>query len=453
MIGRDLSLYLLVGVAAFLLVRGLLSRGSMLRYPFLAAAVVAGWFAPQAIGLLYDKSLPPGGYTLTMLFAAASLIAVLLGEKWAAKPTTIRLYHHDEHILLYGAAILSSIGALAYFRYLATVPTLTVDGLLTGFMTILWFFSRFLFFGLALALLLLLRKFSWLALVIVVLDAHALSGLILYGGRRGPAVEIAMIVMCALWFQKRILPPRTLIIAAVLAAALLANSIGQYRSLIISINEYRSDGVAARLPTMDELLSIPFLQEFKEVMREGSFEARNAIYNISATYESLNFDFGLGLWNHLVHSYFPGQIMGFGMKQMLQFDLTDNARQVYGYRSHIGTTSTGFADSFRSFFVLGVLVFAAIGAFMQYWWRRAMLGSLEAQFYYCVLASTAMHAVTHSTQWFVAFLPQLFIFSAPLFWMARRRVGRIQTRCVAQGPDLPVRQTLVDARARYLPGQ
>ncbi len=60
MIINQITLYLLIGLTAALLLRGLWRHEDMLRFPFLAAATMAGWFIPQAIGLSENDFLPEG---------------------------------------------------------------------------------------------------------------------------------------------------------------------------------------------------------------------------------------------------------------------------------------------------------------------------------------------------------------------------------------------------------
>jgi hypothetical protein len=115
----------------------------------------------------------------------------------------------------------------------------------------------------------------------------------------------------------------------------------------------------------------------------------------------------------------PAQIVGRDVKEALKVDLEDLAMEVYGYRPWIGTTLTGFTDSFTSFGPAGPVAFGAIAAFLASFWRRAVSGSLSGQYFYCILITTGLHAITHGTAWFVAFLPQAFGFSWVVFRWAQ----------------------------------
>jgi hypothetical protein len=403
---NELSLIVLMAVSGALILRGLLLKTGPLRYPFLASLVVAGWFIPQAIGLTNDVLLPEGGYTLTMYYASACLVAVFLGDVLAKQPASVTVVAYDEKRLLVGAAVLSAVGLLAFSMIFRVDREVNEQGLTTGIVTILFFFSRLQFFGFGIALMLLLNRWSWPALAIVLIDLNSILGFVLFGGRRGPAVDIVLITLCMLWFQRRILVPRLALIGGAAVAAIVVNSVGHYRSLVAA-NE--------RLPTLEEFFSIDFLENFTQITQEGFYEVRNAITYIAATFETSNYNFGLSYWNHLVFSYIPAQFVGADLKAALMFDLPDNAVEAYGFERHIGTTFTGFADSFIALSFLGVFVFGWIAALFARWWHKANAGDWKAQLFYALSLATGLHAVTHGTEWFIAFLPQLFIFTIPLF--------------------------------------
>jgi hypothetical protein len=415
---NEAALAILISVTVALMVRGLSTREGFLRYSFLVALVMAGWFIPQAIGLLDDESLPENGFSLTMLYAAACLAAVYNGEsKYRYKPRPIYTYNSNK--LLIGAGVLSVIGLWAYAQIFSVELKYTEEGLTTGTFTILYFFSKLQYFGLGIAVLVLLRGWSWPAFLIVALTMNSVLGIILFGGRRGPAVDVALIVLCMLWFQRRILVPRAILLGCAALGALFVNVAGQYRSIVSK---------TGRLPTFDELMAIDFLGAFFAVTRDGFHEVRNAIMYVIATFESFNYNFGAGYWNYLVFSYVPGQIVGANVKSALMFNLPDNPVEVFGYQRHIGTTFTGFADSFVAFSFLGVLVFFAFSKLLTNWWHRANAGDERGQALYAVSLATALHGVTHGTQWFAVFLMQLVIFVIPIFRWAK--TGTAQPKMV-----------------------
>ena len=419
-----LALLFLIAVTIAMLLKGIAKRGAgILQFPFLAAAVMAGWFLPQAIKLVADSTLPLGGYALTMLYAAVAMYALGLGDK-ARLRSRRSIAQYDERGLSLGAFVLSLVGAAAFALILRTPAAKTAEGLTTGIVTIYFFFYKAQYFGYALALNLYLRRPSALMLALIIFNITSFSSFVLLGGRRGLAVELALITACAFWFQRRWLIPKTLMLTSIFLGAIFTASAGRYRSLVHTINDPSVLTGGPRLPTLEEFFSIDWISGFLEVSREATFEVTNAIHYVAAAWDTLSFDLGTSYWNFLVFSYVPGQFVGHDLKSALQFDLPDLPAQSYGYFRHIGTTFTGFADSFTAFGPFGVLVFFLIARMMRQWWDRAENGSIRDQFFYCVMIATAMHGITHGTQWVVVALPQLIVFSYFVFRLSPRIVKR-----------------------------
>jgi len=413
------SLMILMAVTAAVLVRGFfMQEAGYLKYPFLAAAVVAGWFIPQAIGLANDVRLPEGGYDVTMIYAAMSLIAAVIGDRWKSGAPVVNTWVYNDTRLAIGAAVLSAIGAAAFTLILNTTADRTADGLTTGVVTIYYFLYALQYMGLAIALLLLLRKFSWVTFGIVAFDYSSVSGFVLFGGRRGAALDVAFITICAFWFARRILLPRLLMIAGMVFGALMVNVAGEYRQLVATINKNSSE---PRLPTFQEFMEIPFLDHFRDTTSKGSYEVKNAIYYIASALQNSTYDFGTHYWNFFVFRYIPAQLLGADLKQSLMFDVPNDPSRIYDYTRHIGTTYTGFADTFSAFSFPGIFVFTVIAAIMTKWWSAALAGDFQARLFYCATVATAMESITHSTEWFFIFLPQVFIFTLPILYWARER--------------------------------
>jgi hypothetical protein len=419
------SFTFLAVIVVAMLVRGLTRPGGTLEYPFLAAATMAGWFMPQALLLMNDPYLPEVGYDAAMVMAGLSMIAILRGDRYVAKAIPSQIEQYDEHRLLIGAAALSAIGAVAFALVLRTPGEVNEEGLGTGIVTIYFFFFTAQFFGLALALIVFLRRYSPLAAAVVAFDYVSISGFVLFGGRRGPLVELVLITFCALWFRRGIAPPRALFVIGVVASSLFINAAGEYRSLVFSINASRSEQEGGRLPTLDEVMQIDFLRSFTSSDPRRTDEARNAIFDIAATVETFGFRFGADYWNYMVFRYVPAQLVGRDMKEMLTVRLPDLAAEVYAHHPWIGTTHTGFSDSFLSFGPAGALIFGLIASLLARHWREAVKGSLKGQYFYCILITTGLHSITHGTAWFVAFVPQALGFSWIVFrWAEIKRDPR-----------------------------
>ena len=57
-------------ICCLLLLQGMISRGAIYEFPFLAGAVFAGFALPQFVGLASDPFLPPGALEKTLVMAS-----------------------------------------------------------------------------------------------------------------------------------------------------------------------------------------------------------------------------------------------------------------------------------------------------------------------------------------------------------------------------------------------
>ena len=295
----SLAFGILSVVVLVMLGQGLSKRAAALELPFLAAAVTAGWFMPQAYGIMNEPTLPPGGYALTIIYAAGCLVALAVGWGRFSRSERAELPIYSDQRLLSGAAVLSVVGFAAYTQIFQVDVERTVDGLSTGIVTVLFFFSKLQYFGLAIAIVLLMRRFSWFALALVLFDLNTVLSFVLYGGRRGPAVFVILIVLTSLWFGRRVLIPRVLLIAGIAICALLANGISTYRQSVYELG---------RIPTLSELLQLDLIGESTGIGE--NFEVRNAVTYVAATFETTNYDFGAQYWNFFIFSFLPAQFVG-----------------------------------------------------------------------------------------------------------------------------------------------
>ena len=166
---------------------------------------------------------------------------------------------------------------------------------------------------------------------------------------------------------------------------------------------------------------------------EGGYELTNTVYKIETLDRNLNFDFGLSLWNQLVFSYVPAQFLGADFKRSLivSESLDDSVYNEFYYTRATGTTSTGMADAFASFWYFGALKFFLIAFILSKLYRAAVRGNFVAQFLSIVLMTPALHAITHSTNWFFKDWPQILFFVGPVLLLARSKrssLGKLPSR-------------------------
>ncbi len=411
---------------------GMVRQERMLLFPFLAAGVFLGWVLPQLMGLTNHQFLPRGGLEKTIIMAILCLAATWLGFTMNRHPATLFNWRFDRGRLLWGSAVLSVLGAI--FFYMVSVIAVDVvamhGGAWTGIVTIYLFFARLLGVGMAIALILHLNRPSWPTLAIIVFDLAFYLERIIIRGRRAAMVELSLMLLMALWFQRRWRPPRWIVVFVLLAGVLLVNSIGDYRSAMMGDDRWSWSGAG-----VSEILEIDYTGNLQRLAsgKAKSRELTNAIMNIEATDRRKLFDFGLSHWNWLVHRYVPGQLIGVDMKRAMMIEFADigsasrNAVREFNYVPTPGSTPTGLSDAFQSFWYFGAFNFFAIGWIMSRWNAAAVRGNIAAQVILMLTVTPALHAITHSTHWFFVFFVQLSAFLVPVLVLARVR----QRKCSA----------------------
>lgn len=399
------------------LIWGLQKRERLIQYPFLAAAVFAGWILPQVIGLNHQQTVSGDSLDKATLMAILCLAAIWIGYRWAT-PVQMLQWQFDR-----GRLILVSIGLCligAYFAYrvslLSAEVTIATSGQWTGIITIYEFFSHLITVGMVVALLVHLRRPSWHTFAILLFGAAYYADRIIMKGRRAAMVEFAMIVLLGLWYRRRIAFPRWLVVLSLCAGALLVNSIGDYRGVMLGSDRTSWSGAG-----FSDIAGIDYLGNFMRAMtgERENFEVANAAMYIEATSRLSDYNLGLALWNGVVDKFVPGQWIGVDLKKSLKSDLDDAAYDVFRYTPHIGTTSTGMSGVFASFWYFGALEFALIGLFLGRWHKAAEGGNLVAQMVVILTMRAALESITHSTDEFVASVLVLCVFLLPALLFAR----------------------------------
>lgn len=396
----------------------LAQRERVIQYPFLATAVFVGWVLPQIIGLSVYNNIPGSGLEKTTIMAILCLGAIWLGYNWNPAPTGLLWWRLDRRRLVIGSVALCAIGG--YFAYrvslLAATATADTGGQWTGIITIYEFFSHLIAVGMAIALVVHLKRPSWSTLIILLLCGAFYADRIIIKGRRAAMVEIAVYAIMALRFQRQFVPPRTLVVLVCVASALLVNSIGEYRGVMLGEDRTTWSGAG-----IGDIFKIDFIGNFSRNLtgERGNFEVTNAAMNIEATSRLSHYDFGLSLWNGIVDRFVPGQWIGSDVKQAMKADIDDPAYSMFRYQPMVGSTNTGLTDTFASFWYFGALEFLAVGLFMGAWYRAAAGGNIAAQIVIMLTMTGALESITHSMEEFVSGVFVLCLFLLPVFVYAR----------------------------------
>ncbi len=408
-------LWLLALECGTLLFWGLLKSQRIYQFPFLAGAVFTGWVLPQLIGLSSNPFLPTGALEKTLFMTILCAGMCYVGYTWNRHPLRLLNWTFKDYRLLIGSAALSIIGAYFFFRVsqMGQEVTATAGGQWSGIITVYTFFSKLLTFGLIIALLGYLANSSKLALGVVLFDSVFYLDRIILKGRRAAMAEFMFIILFALWFRRGYVIPRWAMLAVILVGTLVTNSIGEYRGIVKD-----EEGLY-----WNKISEIDFIDNLRFLSSEGGHELTNTLYKIETVDRNLDFDFGLSLWNQLVFNYVPAQFLGSDFKRSLMVgeELDDSVYNEFYYTRATGTTSTGMTDAFASFWYFGALKFFLIAFIISKLYRAAIRGNFIAQFLSIVLMTPALHAITHSTNWFFKDWPQILVFVGPVLWLARTK--------------------------------
>lgn len=408
---------------ALILGWGLRQRERYLQFPILASAVFLGWLLPQFLGLTKWDAQPPGALSKTVLMAIFCLGAAHWGYVKNKQAAQLFDWTFNRRKLLKSSAILSLLGAFFFFKVgqVAAEANMLYGGAWTGIITIYVFFAQMLTVGFAIALILHLRRPSLGTWLILGFGLLFYLHRVIIAGRRAALAELFLMTMFALWFNRGWAPPRTAVIGAFVVGALVINSAGDYRGTMLG--EDRSTWSGAGI---SQILSIDFIGNLSRIAEgtAGGEEVRNAVLTVEAVDRRLSFDYGLSIWNAFVHQYIPGQLIGGNLKAALAINLEDPASAEFGHTPWTGTTYTGLADSFRSFWFFGAIKFFLIGYITSRWYRAATTGNFGAQLAVMLSMTAALHAITHTTHHFFLIFIQLAAFTLPVLIYARinRRV-------------------------------
>lgn len=417
----NLLIWFLVFECLAIVAWGLVRRERMIQYPFLAAVVFLGWVIPQLFDLSNVPFLPDGALEKTVFMSMLCLAAIYVGYQMNSRPAKLFVWQFRYKRLLVASILLSLVGSYFFYQMSRLAPEAGMQW--SGKITIYHFFSGLLTLGFVIAVLLHIKRQSWVTLAIIGFNCSLYLERILIAGRRAAMIEFGMIILLAIWFKWRWVPARWFVVSGLLVGALLVNSMTEYRMAT------SQEGIAAT--DWNKVLSIDYVGNLERLANEGGHELRNAVYGIEAADQTLQYDYGASLWNTLVFRYVPAQIVGADFKSALMLDLGNPAAEVFGYLPWIGTTATGMQTAFRSFWFFGAAIFALIGLIMSRWYLAAMQGNLAAQMLTMLMPTQALHAITHEYDSFFMPFVQWIVFLLPVLLIARVKQKRRKSKTPA----------------------
>jgi hypothetical protein len=408
-------------------------RGGILEYPFLVAWVYLFFVVSQMYRVSQFTYISEEAVQRTLLVVLFCMVSGFVGYISAGKGTYRLPVPTNLRSLKLFAIASVAFGALFHWQLRSLPEEMLGQSAWQGTTVAYLFLSRPLVLGGMLALALAL-KFKDRGLLGVAFFAFAVTLVtIVVAGRRGPLIEFTLAALITFFFVRGYSPPRVLAIGLIPIAVIFVNGIGIYRAAVYEGQAYGTNlawnettdrvsrGVQAVYDKSDQLL-IP----------EECYEMTNATMYIDNIMKNGEYDFGTGLWDQLVHRFFPGQILGRDLKFSLQFNYLGTTVFQSEHSAQRGSTLTGFTDSVQAFWYFGCLFYYVTGRILRKLWNGGERGDLAAMLAYAFLIKESLESVTHTAFHFYAGLITFAIMMGiPLYlvyWITKETEGSIQER-------------------------
>lgn len=397
-----LSLVCYGGINVAMVLWYLRGKGMYCHFPFWLGCISLGWFFPQALGGFRNvEAFPDGAYSSGLFFATMCTLASWTAYELSLRRPSRRLTWLDARFdlnrLYWAGAGLCTAGFFFQWKLFSLPEEMLQATQWSGAAVKYLFLASIFKFGfLALWLIYISKreKFPVKLMIFIVPSLFLILDSALIGGRRAEMMNVAAYTLICPWFVRRAALPRWVLLLALVFGLILVNSIGLYRAIM------KNDEMPLK-DRIDTALNADYTEGSKVVVEESGEEFKNYIFSRYIIEKYSQYDFGIRHWNLLVFNYVPGQLLGQAFKKSLMLPYRNRTalimRREYGHTVLTGTTSTGYADSFASFWWLGFLKFSIIGWIMAVLCRHAMQGQFLGQLLYVYTLGTAMHAVTHGT--------------------------------------------------------
>lgn len=423
-LGFHISFYLLCAILIWMALRGMLHGGRALAFPTIAALLGLAWVVPQGIELenrpynIYES----GGF---WLYVAACFGLLSLGFNLGkrAQVRRIRLTPRstlpvfNTQRLLGAAAGLTMLGIVAVLL-MREVDTSKMGSQWTGVITMYALMSKASGLGLCLSVLVYVRTKSRVALLIAAVAAGPIVASAIYGVRREQIFDLFVLTFGAWYMTKGRSPSPVVMISALFFGTFVLNSATNLRTYV----ESERSTIISALLTPDTYAKF----DFGNLGQGNASEVGLSQYDYWYMNRNSEWELGSEYWNSLIHQYVPAFLFGRQFKDNLQVEtLSDRleSEEVKG-RFSVGSTRTGFSDTYRSFGVFGAIVFGIIGSIFGYLFAKAIYGSLSSQYLYLVLLAEGLKSITHSTSEFFASLPFVLLISWTALRFSRSGAGQ-----------------------------
>ncbi len=391
------------------------------RYPILYALSVLGWVYPQLYSMIYQNLYTDILWKLEFFIIICS-IAVYTGFYLNKKSLKHFNWRINFNRLVWLNFMLFLIGAFFYHKVslMAEEATLLFGGQWQGIITVYVFFAKLLSISLGTALVIDLYKKHLVNFFVIIGSSYFYLERIVLAGRREEMVEFFIMFLLWLYWKRKIIMPRLFFLSFSIIGIFLINLIGIYRGLAV----YSTIKIEQAIMKLWLAIQTDWLDIFKEYLITGANEILNAALIISATEKLLIFDFGVSIWNAFVFNYIPATFFGREFKQSLTIPFPDVAYEIYGHVPIVGSTLTGYADAFQSFWYFGFVKFFLISYIMGKFFRASMYeDNVTAKIILTQLYAPSLLAITHTTHHFFLEFIKLAVFLIPVLYISRKKGG------------------------------
>jgi hypothetical protein len=395
------------------ILNGLRQRSGVLQFPFLAGCGLLGFLFPQAVAVARNGTLaPPEGVAKALLMCTLTALAVWLGwrepvpSRWAAQ----RPQACPVNRLYWIGLLFMTVGLVGFLKLTSLSGGVLEHYSTQGNYALTWkgmpvvydFFELYLTPGFALCGLAAFSLRSKVRLLPLAVTLAVQLAAIVFLGRRSALVAVLLQVGCLLYFGKRWLPPRRIVLCAAPLVA-LAMFLGPAYRRHSQIDSGR-----------DSLLELDAARVLGTVAEGTGSEFWAAANIIQATSEDRRYGFGAGVYDTLILLFVPKLVVGEDLKAALLTGQRDRAAS--GWQMPYGMVPTGPGSAFCEFWYFGCLWFFALSRLMRYLWVRASAGGdIGLQAVYMCLLTPAVGSVVMDMH---GIYPPVFMFWAPLAVLA-----------------------------------
>lgn len=220
---------------------------------------------------------------------------------------------------------------------------------------------------------------------------------ILIGGRRTDLVYYAIAVGIPYLYYTNAKIKLVILIPSIIIAFQLLTFMVALRTVTLNGNGFGSFASGLSLPNITDIISV---NEGLKKEESRAPELTACCYSMEAIDRNSAFNYGAVYWNSIIQDFVPASVVGEGLKKSLM--LPTKEYKLEGYSIFMGSTTTGFFDTYSAFGYFGCLFFMLMAYVMNGIYNRAINGNIFYMIFYLCIIVDALHAVTHRSTLFIS---------------------------------------------------